>query len=140
MKLIFWKVAMRPGKPLIFGKLNKTLILGFPGNPVSTFISALIFLKPLINKYLSIKNNYNIKTGKLIKPLNSNDEREEYLRAKIVLENNIYIVEPLSKQDSSMTSYLSNADGLIIRKPFDPALKQGSTVSILVFTDIHPGI
>ena len=122
---------MRPGKPLIFGKLNKTLILGFPGNPVSTFVSALIFLKPLINKYLSIKNNYNIKTGKLIKPLNSNDEREEYLRAKIILENNIYIVEPLSKQDSSMTSYLSNADGLIIRKPFDPALKQGSTVSMI---------
>ena len=140
MKLIFWKVAMRPGKPLIFGKLNKTLILGFPGNPVSTFVSALIFLRPLINKYLSIKKNYNIKTGKLIKPLNSNDEREEYLRAKIILENNIYIVEPLSKQDSSMTSYLSNADGLIIRKPFDAALKQGSTVSILVFSDIHPNI
>ena len=59
---------------------------------------------------------------------------------KVFLENNIYKVEPLSKQDSSMTSYLSNANGLIIRKPFDPALKQGSTVSILVFTDIHPDI
>ena len=47
MKLIFWKVAMRPGKPLIFGKLNNTLILGFPGNPVSSYVSALIFLKPL---------------------------------------------------------------------------------------------
>jgi len=140
MKLIFWKVAMRPGKPLIFGKLNKTLILGFPGNPVSTFVSALVFLKPLINKYLCIKNNHNIKIGKLIKPLNLNDEREEYLRAKIVLENDIYKVEPLSGQDSSMTSYLGNADGLIIRKPFDKALKQGSTVSILIFSDIHPDL
>jgi len=140
MQLIFWKVAMRPGKPLIFGKLNKTLILGFPGNPVSTFVSALIFLRPLINKYLCIKNNHYIRTGQLIKPLIANDEREEYLRAKILLENNIYKVEALIAQDSSMTSYLSNANGLIIRKPFDKALKQGSKVSILVFSDIHPSI
>ena len=140
MQLIFWKVAMRPGKPLIFGKLNKTLILGFPGNPVSTFVSALIFLRPLINKYLCIKNNHYIRTGQLIKPLIANDEREEYLRAKILLENNIYKVEALIAQDSSMTSYLSNANGLIIRKPFDKALKQGSKVSILVFSDIHPNI
>tara|TARA_B100001059_G_C17806521_1_gene569522 strand:+ start:273 stop:1484 length:1212 start_codon:yes stop_codon:yes gene_type:complete len=140
MQLIFWKVAMRPGKPLIFGKLNKTLILGFPGNPVSTFVSALIFLRPLINKYLCIKNNHYIRTGQLIKPLIANDEREEYLRAKILLENNIYKVEALIGQDSSMTSYLSNANGLIIRKPFDKALKQGSKVSILVFSDIHPSI
>jgi molybdopterin molybdotransferase len=140
MQLIFWKVAMRPGKPLIFGKLNKTLILGFPGNPVSTFVSALIFLRPLINKYLCIKNNHYIRTGQLIKPLIANDEREEYLRAKILLENNIYKVEALIGQDSSMTSYLSNANGLIIRKPFDKPLKQGSKVSILVFSDIHPSI
>ncbi|MDB3954804.1 molybdopterin molybdotransferase MoeA [Alphaproteobacteria bacterium] len=140
MQLIFWKVAMRPGKPLIFGKLNKTLILGFPGNPVSTFVSALIFLRPLINKYLCIKNSHYIRTGQLIKPLIANDEREEYLRAKILLENNIYKVEALIAQDSSMTSYLSNANGLIIRKPFDKALKQGSKVSILVFSDIHPSI
>ena len=140
MQLIFWKVAMRPGKPLIFGKLNKTLILGFPGNPVSTFVSALIFLRPLINKYLCIKNSHYIRTGQLIKPLIANDEREEYLRAKILLENNIYKVEALIGQDSSMTSYLSNANGLIIRKPFDKALKQGSKVSILVFSDIHPNI
>ena len=140
MQLIFWKVAMRPGKPLIFGKLNKTLILGFPGNPVSTFVSALIFLRPLINKYLCIRDNEYIKTGELIKPLIANDEREEYLRAKILLENNIYKVEALIGQDSSMTSYLSNANGLIIRKPFDKALKQGSKVSILVFSDIHPSI
>ena len=140
MCLIFWKVAMRPGKPLIFGKLDKTLILGFPGNPVSTFVSTLIFLRPLIDKYLKIKSKPNIKNGRLTKPLNRNDEREEYLRAKIFFENNIYKVIPLSGQDSSMTSYLSNADGLIIRKPFDKALKIGSKVTILVFSEIHPNI
>jgi molybdopterin molybdotransferase len=140
MCLIFWKVAIRPGKPLIFGKLDKTLILGFPGNPVSTFVSTLIFLRPLIDKYLKIKSKPTIKNGILTKPLNKNDEREEYLRAKIFFESNMYKVIPLSGQDSSMTSYLSNADGLIIRKPFDKALKIGSKVTILVFSEIHPHI
>jgi molybdopterin molybdotransferase len=140
MCLIFWKVAIRPGKPLIFGKLDKTLILGFPGNPVSTFVSTLIFLRPLIDKYLKIKSKPTIKNGILTKPLNKNDEREEYLRAKIFFESNMYKVIPLSGQDSSMTSYLSNADGLIIRKPFDKALKIGSKVTILVFSEIHPNI
>ena len=65
MKLIFWKVAMRPGKPLIFGKLNNTLILGFPGNPVSSYVSALIFLKPLINSYYKINIEHDIKYGVL---------------------------------------------------------------------------
>ena len=140
MQLIFWKVAIRPGKPLIFGKLNKTLILGFPGNPVSTFVSSLIFLRPLIDKYINTKKKLNIKNGNITKELGKNDEREEYLRAKIYYDNNIYKVEPLIGQDSSMTSYLSKADGLIIRKPFDKALKIGSNVSILIFSDIHPHI
>lgn len=140
MKLIFWKVAMRPGKPLIFGKLKNTLVLGFPGNPVSTFVSTLIFLKPLICKYLNIKNDFKIKDGILTKNLNSNDEREEYLRAKIISYKNTYKVEPLSGQDSSMTSYLSNSNGLIIRKPYDKALRIGNRVSIIIFSDLHPYI
>ena len=140
MKLIFWKVAMRPGKPLIFGKLKNTLILGFPGNPVSAFVCSLVFLKPLISMYSHIKNDLKIKEGILTKNLTSNDERQEYLRAKIHFNNNTYKVEPLSGQDSSMTAYLSNSDGLIIRKPYDKALKIGSKVSIIIFSDIHPNI
>ena len=108
MRLIFWKVAMRPGKPLIFGKLNNTLILGFPGNPVSSYVSALIFLKPLINSYYKINIKHDIKYGVLEKPLIKNDERQEYLRSKVYFKNNIYYLIPASAQDSSMTSmYLS---------------------------------
>ena len=140
MKLIFWKVAMRPGKPLIFGKLKNTLILGFPGNPVSAFVSSLVFLKPLISMYSHIKDDLKIKEGILTKHLTSNDERQEYLRAKIRFNNNIYKVEPLSGQDSSMSAYLCNSDGLIIRKPYDKALKIGSKVLIIIFSDIHPNI
>ena len=114
MKLIFWKVAMRPGKPLIFGKLNNTLILGFPGNPVSSYVSALIFLKPLINSYYKINIEHDIKYGVLEKPLIKNDERQEYLRSKVYFKNNIYFLIPASAQDSSMTSILSNSDMLLV--------------------------
>ena len=137
MKTIFWKVAMRPGKPLIFGKLKKTLILGFPGNPVSTYVSALIFLKPLINKYNKIINNNEYKYGILDKPLIKNDERQEYLRSEVYLKDNKYFLTPVSAQDSSMTSSLSRAQGLIIRKPFARALNKGNKVLFILFSDMH---
>ena len=137
MKTIFWKVAMRPGKPLIFGKLKKTLILGFPGNPVSTYVSALIFLKPLINKYNKIINNNEYKFGILNKPLIKNDERQEYLRSEVYLKDNKYFLSPVSAQDSSMTSSLSRAQGLIIRKPFAKALNKGNKVLFILFSDMH---
>ena len=137
MKTIFWKVAMRPGKPLIFGKLKKTLILGFPGNPVSTYVSALIFLKPLINKYNKIINNNEYKYGILNKPLIKNDERQEYLRSEVYLKDNNYFLSPVSAQDSSMTSSLSRAQGLIIRKPFAKALNKGNKVLFILFSDMH---
>jgi len=137
LKLIFWKVAMRPGKPLIFGKLNNTLILGFPGNPVSSYVSALIFLKPLINSYYKINIEHDIKYGVLEKPLIKNDERQEYLRSKVYFKNNIYFLIPASAQDSSMTSILSKSDALIIRAPYAKPLKKGSKVPFILFSDIN---
>ena len=137
MKLIFWKIAMRPGKPLIFGKIKNTLVLGFPGNPVSTFVSTLIFAQPLINKYLNLNKPQDIKKGILTKSLKMNDERQEYLRAKTLYKNNNYYVTPFSIQDSSMTSYLSESNSLIIRKPYDKALKIGDKISIIIFSNIH---
>jgi molybdopterin molybdotransferase len=140
MKLIFWKVAMRPGKPLIFGKLKNTLILGFPGNPVSTYVSAIIFLKPLINSYYKIKINYNIKYGILEKSLIKNDERQEYLRSKVKYIDNNYYLNPIAFQDSSMTSSLSSADCLIIREPFARKLNKGNKVAFILFSDIHSSL
>jgi len=137
MKLIFWKIAMRPGKPLIFGKIKNTLVLGFPGNPVSAFVSTLIFAQPLINKYLNLNKPQDIKKGILTKSLKMNDERQEYLRAKTLYKNNNYYVTPFSIQDSSMTSYLSESNSLIIRKPYDKALKIGDKISIIIFSNIH---
>jgi len=140
MKLIFWKVAMRPGKPLIFGKLNKTLILGFPGNPVSAFVSSIIFAKPLIFKLLKLNYKDEVKKGIITKNLSKNDKRQEYLRAKISYKNNTYIANPLSAQDSSMSLVLSKANGLIVRKSYAPKSKKGDTVSIILFSDLHSNI
>ena len=137
MKLIFWKVAMRPGKPLIFGKIKNTLVLGLPGNPVSSFISSVIFAKPLINKFLNASNNKKIVKAIITKSLKMNDEREDYLRAKSYYKNNNYYVTPFALQDSSMTFYLSEADCLIIRKPYDKALKKGDEVSIIQLINLN---
>ena len=140
MKLIFWKVAMRPGKPLIFGKLNKTLILGFPGNPVSAFVSSIIFAKPLIFKLLKLNHKDEVKKGIITKNLNKNDKRQEYLRAIISYKNNTYFANPLSAQDSSMNLALSKANGLIVRKAYAPISKKGDKVSIILFSDLHTNI
>ena len=140
MKLVFWKVAMRPGKPLIFGVLKNTLILGFPGNPVSSYVSSLIFLKPLINSYYKINIQTPIKKGFTEKSLIPNDERQEYLRAEVYLKNNKYYLTPVSKQDSSMTSSLSKANALIIREPLAKSVKKGSKVNFIQFSDIHTNI
>lgn len=140
MKLIFWKVAMRPGKPLIFGKLNNTLILGFPGNPVSTYVSALIFAKPLINKFVNMPTSQHLIKATLVTELNKNDKRQEYLRAVTTFKNNNYYVSPFKAQDSSMTFDLSEANCLIIRKAFDKQLKSGDQVTIIILSNINSSI
>ena len=131
---------MRPGKPLIFGQLKNTIILGFPGNPVSTYVSALIFLKPLINSYYKTNTDHKIKYGILQKPLFKNDERQEYLRAQVHFKNNIYYLNPISNQDSSMIYSLSKADALLIREPHAKPLKKGNKAPFILFSDIHTSI
>ena len=83
MKVIFWKIAMKPGKPLMFGKLNNMLVLCFPGNPVSTFVGSIIFLLPLINSLLNINSHLPITEAVLSRDLEKNGAREEYMRTKL---------------------------------------------------------
>ena len=137
MKVIFWKIAMRPGKPLMFGKLNNMLVLCFPGNPVSTFVGSIIFLLPLINSLLNINSQLPTIEAVLSRDLEKNDEREEYMRTKLSYSrNNEIIARPYLRQDSSMSYYLAKADGLIIRKPYDKALKAGKKVLVIPFSKI----
>jgi len=137
MKVIFWKIAMKPGKPLMFGKLNNMLVLCFPGNPVSTFVGSIIFLLPLINSLFNRNSHLPITEAVLSRDLEKNGEREEYMRTKLsYLRNNKIIARPYLRQDSSMSYYLSKADGLIIRKPYDKALQAGKKVLVIPFSKI----
>jgi molybdopterin molybdotransferase len=129
--LDFWKIAMRPGKPLIFGRLGVVALLGLPGNPVSTLVCALLFLRPAIAAMLGIHGQTTLVTATLSGDLKANDARQDYVRATVEMKNGARCVRPFAVQDSSMLSVLARADALIVRSPHAAAAKAGETVSIL---------
>ncbi len=124
LDISFWKVALRPGRPLMHGRLGAMHVLGLPGNPVSAFVCAVLFLSPLI-KRLSGRTDIGPVTewARVGIDLPANDERADYMRATLRLdEDGTPVATPFSAQDSSMLKALSKADCLIIREPFAPAL------------------
>jgi len=129
--LDFWKIAMRPGKPLIFGRLGAVPLLGLPGNPVSTLVCALLFLRPAIIKMLGREWSQPLKPAKLIGTLDASGERQDYLRAKSELRDGIIWARPLAAQDSSMLLDFSVADMLIVRQPRAPAVREGDAIQIM---------
>ena len=124
----FYKVAMRPGKPILAGKNKDTIFVGLPGNPVSALVCAHLFLKPLIGEMLGTKElNNNEKKGLLQNDLPKNGVRKHFMRAT---SNNGHLV--VSKnQDSSLLSVLQKANALIIRKPNEPPAKKGDLISYI---------
>jgi molybdopterin molybdotransferase len=133
MELGFWKIAMRPGKPLIFGRLGAMRILGLPGNPVSGFVCATLFLVPLIRALQGAPWQADMRTAFLSKAMPENDSREDYVRAHWVCNaDGTLTVEPFGVQDSSMLSALAAANGLIVRPPHAPAAPAGSPVDVLI--------
>jgi len=131
MVLEFWRVAMRPGKPLMVGQLGATRVLGLPGNPVSTFVCAELFLRPLIRAMLGLPTTPDVITAKLGAPMPANDSREDYVRARLSVEGEGLTATPFPIQDSSMLSTLAAADALIIRSMRAPAAAAGEPVRIL---------
>jgi molybdopterin molybdotransferase len=134
LKVDFWRIAMRPGKPLIFGKISDTPLLGLPGNPVSSLVCATIFLGPAIAAMQGLNNNSHHKHQAILEgELPSNDEREDYLRGSLkILDSGITAVTPFKKQDSSVFSGMAAADCLIVRKPFTPASHSGDFVDYIL--------
>ncbi len=133
--LDFWKIAMRPGKPLIFGRLGETPLLGLPGNPVSTLVCAILFLKPAMAALLGTEFNEEILSARLDGALKQNDTRQDYIRATLALRDGIYWAKPFGVQDSSMLSTFARSNGLIVRAPHAPAVAQGGTVDVLPLRD-----
>ena len=142
LELDFWKIAMRPGKPLIFGRIGDTRLLGLPGNPVSSLVCALIFLRPAILRMLGLSNTETtLLPARIDSALAANDERQDYLRATLNRsEDGALGVSPFKRQDSSMMSLLAGSEALIVRPPFDPAVSEGDRVNIIPLSDGFPGI
>lgn len=132
MALSFWKIAMRPGRPLMYGKLRDMHVLGLPGNPVSSYVCAVLFLIPLLRR-LGGRTDLAppIESAVLGGDLPANDAREDYLRGKLSAGSNGAVATAFSAQDSSMMATLSRADCLIIREPYAPAAKAGAPCRIV---------
>jgi molybdopterin molybdotransferase len=132
MALEFWRIAMRPGKPLMVGRIKATRVLGLPGNPVSTFVCAELFLKPLIRAMLGLPTAPEIVTAKLGVAMGANDGRQDYVRAKLSKTNAGFVATPFVIQDSSMLAILAAADALIVRPIGAAACSVGDTVPVLL--------
>jgi molybdopterin molybdotransferase len=129
--LDFWKIAMRPGKPLIFGKLGEMPLLGLPGNPVSSLVCAILFLQPAIAAMLGTDTSLPIREAKLAASLAANDGRQDYLRARMFMRDGNLLAEAFAIQDSSMQKILADAEGLIVRAPNAQAADSGDSVDII---------
>jgi molybdopterin molybdotransferase len=132
-RLDFWKIAMRPGKPLLFGSAGELPILGLPGNPVSALLTGLIFLRPAIARLSGTPDLVDEReTAVIDRALPANGIREDYIRAiRSAGPDGIARVTPLQMQDSSLSRVLADANCLIIRAPESPAVSAGSAVTIL---------
>lgn len=136
--LDFWQIAMRPGKPLIWGRLGPTPLLGLPGNPVSALVCGVIFLIPALQRLCGqaaeAPRTVNAVAGAA---LAANDRRFDHLRA--VLSQDAagrLVATPFPAQDSSMLKTLARADGLILRAPLAPALAAGADVEVIPLAEL----
>ena len=132
LTLDFWRIAMRPGKPLMFGRIQETRVLGLPGNPVSSLVCAILFLRPLIAALLGQKPHDPTESATLGGDLPENDARQDHIRARLATRRGeLPAAIPLPLQDSSMLGVLANADCLIVRPPHAPAAKAGEPCRII---------
>jgi molybdopterin molybdotransferase len=133
MALSFWKVAVRPGRPLMHGRLGGMQVLGLPGNPVSSFMCAVLFLVPLLRRLAGRTDvALPLTRATLGSALPANDDRADYMRAALARgPDGALVATPYRKQDSSMLAPLAHADCLVGRAPLAPAADAGSPCDIL---------
>jgi len=137
----FWRIAMRPGKPLMFGHIGELPVLGVPGNPVSALICAMLFLKPALRKMQGMADSLpQFERARLAVPVGQNDKREEYGRGRLERgDDGVLLVTPFGSQDSAMQNLLAHADCLIRRAPHAPAAAKGDEVEIIRLDLIEGG-
>jgi molybdopterin molybdotransferase len=131
--MAFWRIAMRPGKPMMHGRLGAMRVIGLPGNPVSSYVCGFLFMAPLI-RALSGRSDvqHAPEPAVLGRDLAANDVREDYLRARLQQRaDGTLVATPVNHQDSSLLGNLAVARALVIRSPFAPAASAGSPCTIL---------
>ncbi|MEZ2406252.1 molybdopterin molybdotransferase [Bosea sp. OAE752] len=133
MSLGFWKIAMRPGKPMMTGRLGRMVVLGLPGNPVSSIVCGHLFLLPLIEALLGMDDPDRDRSILAIlgKDMPANDEREDYLRSDLALTPAGWVATPFDRQDSSMLGTLARAKALTIRPAHAEPAHKGDICRIL---------
>jgi molybdopterin molybdotransferase len=135
LELDFWQIAMRPGKPLMVGRYRGATMVGLPGNPVSTLVCALLFLRPALDRLSGITiPEEPAPTARLGIALPENDRRQDYLRSRRTrAADGTLEVFPFEAQDSSMMRLLAMADCLVVRPPHAPAIAADAMVPIVPF-------
>ena len=133
LEVDFWRIAMRPGKPLVFGRLGAVPVLGLPGNPVSALVCSVLFLLPALSALSGLPPEPPpVVRAVLEVPIPQNDQRADHLRSTLRrLPDGGLGVTPFPVQDSSMLQRLAQADGLVLRAPHAPALEAGATVEVI---------
>jgi molybdopterin molybdotransferase len=133
MTLDFWQIAMRPGKPLLFGQLGSTPVLGLPGNPVSAIVCATLFLLPALARLSGLPAAPPpLSAAVLGSAVKQNDHRADHLRATVSTDaRGRIVVTPFPVQDSAMLRRLAIADALVLRAPHAPALPEGAEVGVI---------
>jgi molybdopterin molybdotransferase len=131
MTLDFWKIAMRPGKPLMSGRIGAARALGLPGNPVSSLVGAHLFLVPLLARLGGRPHRADIRDARLGKAMPANDRRQDYVRGFAGKTSEALVATPFDRQDSSMLKSLAAANCLIVREPLAPAAAAGDPCKVL---------
>ncbi len=131
--LDFWRIAIRPGKPLLAGKRGDVIIIGLPGNPVSAYVCALLFLLPLVRHMAGAPQPLPRETMAIVtRPLPANGARRDFMRATLADAGGVLHVTPFAAQDSSMLSRLAAAHALLVRPEQAPPVPAGASVPVLI--------
>ncbi len=134
MSLDFWRIAMRPGKPMMHGRMGELPVLGLPGNPVSSMVCAIIFLLPALARLSGLPGGAPPTTPAILgAPVKANDRRADFLRARLTrADNGTLVATAFPRQDSALLRLLAEAQALILRAPHAEALPVGAPVEVIV--------
>lgn len=133
VEMTFWRIAMRPGKPMMYGRLGAMRVIGLPGNPISAYICAFLFMVPLIRALSGREDvHHRVEPALLGGEVAANQARQDYLRARLTYSTDgLPVATPITHQDSSLMGNLAAADALVIRTPFAPAAGRGEPCTVI---------